>query len=251
MRLLTAVLALSLPFGSCKNAVLPTQPPAATQLGKAQDDRDSKISAYSEATETAINTMADSPSKTAAFESNSVVRRLAGPATDKDRLDAQKLVNLALSGKLADAQKGWAAARTDADTKNDVIAGLEKKLKEQQTQAALDLQAKLDQNQRKWQTAIFMGGGALGVVIGIIILVLVANPATALTYGFLGPRAGFACIGAGLALILIGVAINSVERLIDNHPWIFGGAVAIALGLGLTAAVLSYANHHNHVNSAK
>jgi hypothetical protein len=183
MRFLIPALAFSLlstPSG-CGSRVYPINP-VVTSLATASDSKDSKISAYAEATEVANQSNPDSPAKTAVFESNSVVRKLAGPASEKDRAEALALVNKALSGKLTEALDGWSKSRTDAGALAAQVVSLRQQVDDVRKQAALDAKAKVAAERKRWILMGTLGFGGLAVAGGVVVLVLGAQ------YPFLGPR---------------------------------------------------------------
>lgn len=252
MRLFLPLLSFALLLPECQNGKLP--PPSnvasAPVLGAVVASKDSKISANAEAAEIANLSNPDGPPKSATAGAISVVRSLAGPANAEDRAVALALVNKALTGKLIEAQNGWEEARHNATALLSRIDALETQVAEERVQAANDLQAKLKEaeNQanaarKKWITIIFMGFGAIGVAGGVVMFVLLANPATAASYAFLGPKAAFCSLGAGLTLIATGIAVNAIESLIEAHPYVFLTSISVAVAFAITALALTYSNH--------
>lgn len=252
-------LALAIIPPGCQTKSLP--PPSdvvsAPALVLALKDKDSKLSAHAEATEIAIKAGPEGAQKDAASGAISVVRSLAGPSSPEDRSAALSLVNQALSGKLEEAKGSWDRARMDAMVLTDTINELEQTVAKERVQAAADLQAKLKEAQeeanaarKKWITMIFFGLGALGTAGGVVMLVLGANPATAASYAFLGPKAAFCAIGAGLTLIATGIAVNAIERALESHPWVIWTGLGLAAASGIVASSLILSNHL-HANESK
>jgi hypothetical protein len=223
--------------------------PSEKKIETKEVDRDSKIAAYAEATEIANQSNPEGPAKEAVSESNSVVRSLAGPAREIDRKEAFSLVEKALSGQLDQAREMGAKARNEAIGLRSELDALKKTREAERSEAAIRQQQAIDAAHRKWQTFIFFGGGALGVLLGVGCLILISNPATAISYAFLGPKLGWACIGGGLILISLGIAVNAIERAIDRHPVAFSITLGLAITLGIVAATLTYANHRTNVES--
>lgn len=243
-------------LGGCfggKPAPTPTNLPSSPKLENVEAQKASKISANAEAADVAADKIADESVKASVKGPISVVRSLAGPATDKDRADALALVVKAQSGKLVEAQDGWAKARNDADLKNAEIAALKTKIEQEKASAAAEMERRLKEagekaasERKRLMTIIFFGLGALGVAGGVVIMVLSANPVYAAN-PLVGPKAGFAAIGAGLSLIGTGIAVNAIEKALDNHPWIVASGAGIAAVLAVAAGAFIYANH-NHAS---
>jgi len=226
----------------------PTNLPSAPKLGEASDARLSRISASAEATELANSHNPDGPAKTAVFESNSVVRKLAGPATESDRLEAIKLVNSALNGKLNEALTGWAKARGDAEALNARIQSLEQQVAAEKERAKAEMAAKIKEIQdeaakerKRWIMLSTIGLGALALAAGVVMLVAGSQ------YPFLGPRMAFATMGGGITLIATGIAVNAIERALEAHPWIIYSGIGLAFAFALVAGALGYSNHRHHV----
>lgn len=253
MKFLALSLGLALmPLGcSTKTSVPPTNVASASKLEAIVDQKDSKVSASLEAAEYANAQNPIGPAKTATAGAISVGRAYAGPATAEDRAQMMALVNKALTSKLQEAEQGWAKERADGTNLLARINSLERQVEAERVQAANDLKAKLKEaedkansERRKWIMILTIGIGSLGVAAGVATLLLGSQ------YPFLGPKAGFSAIGAGLTLIAVGIAINAIERLLDNHPWIVGTGVGCAVLLATIAAALIYSNHSHHKSTS-
>ncbi len=249
------VLAIAL-MGGCfggKPVPPPTSLPSSPKLESVEAQKASKISANAEAADVAADKIQDESVKASVKGPISVVRSLAGPATDKDRAEALALVVKAQSGKLSEAQEGWAKARNDADLKNAEIAALKAKIEQEKAFAQAEMEKRLKEasdkanaERKRIITFIFFGLGALGVAGGVVIMILSANPLYAAN-PLVGPKAGLCAIGAGLSMIGTGIAVNAIERALENHPWIVASGAGISLVLALVAGAFIYANH-NHAS---
>lgn len=257
MRLFASLLAITVPFHGCQTPGVspPSDVASAPALGSAVNDKNSKISANAEAAELANLANPDGLPKQAAAGAISVVRSLAGPANPDDRSAALSLVNQAMKGQLKEAQEGWIASRQGANALLARIDSLEEQVAAERVKASVDLQSRINEadsaanaSRKKWLTLIFFGFGAIGTAGGVVMLILQANPAVAASYAFLGPKAGFCALGAGITLIATGIAVNAIERLIEAHPYVFAGMVSAALALIGVSATLVWSNHMHHVS---
>lgn len=249
------VLAIAL-MGGCfggKPTPAPTNLPSSPKLENIEAQKASIISANAEAADVAADKIPDETVKASVKGPISVIRSFAGPATDKDRAEAMALVVKAQAGKLAEAQEGWAKARNDADLKNAEISALKAKIEQEKAFAQAEMERRLKEagekaasERKRLMTIIFFGLGALSVAGGVVIMILAANPLYAAN-PLVGPKAGLAAIGAGLSLIGTGIAVNAIERALDNHPWIVAGGAGVAAVLAVAAGAFIYANH-NHAS---
>ncbi len=250
--LLSLFLAFTIWPSSCFHKPLPppTNLPSEGRLGSAVSNKDSKISANAEAADFASERIIDETVKGAVKGPISVIRSLSGPATDKDRADAMSLVVKALSGKLAESNTGWATARQEADAKIAEIATLKSSIEHEKQVARTEQERQLKEandkanaERKKWVMLVTIGLGSLCLAASVAILFLAS------TYPLLGPKASFATAGAGVTLIGIGIAINAVERALEEHPWIVASGVGISVILLAIAGSLIYANHSHHKDS--
>ncbi|MCM2276101.1 MAG: hypothetical protein NDI75_15035 [Candidatus Didemnitutus sp.] len=240
-------------LAGCKST--PAPPPAsdvasAGRLSEATHEQQSKAAAAVQAASTANEQNPDGNPKEAVRGELSVASANLPEPSDKDRVDALARANLALSGKLSDAEAKWAAARDEAAALRSRIAELEQQVKREREEAARELQRQLqaarDEAQREAEarerlvlTLIFFGTGALLLVGGVACGVLSAQ------IPMLGPRAATAIGAAGGLLICVGMLIRFVERLMDRHPGLFWGGIVGAVALVAIALSLIYANHRH------
>ncbi len=243
------VFGLALVLQGClwKSDIKPAAPTGSevrvAQLGK---DSASKIAANAEAADFAASSVPDENVKASIKGPISVIRSLAGPATDKDRAEAMALVVKAQAGKLAEANEGWAKARASADAMNAEVARLNSLIEQERAQAKLDLERKLDEANQKADasrkriiTFIFFGIGAIGIAAGPVMLILAGqNP-------IFGPKIAFSTMAGGAVLIATGIAINSIEKALEAHPWIIYSGIGLAFVAGIVVLVLMYANHEH------
>ncbi len=181
-------------------------------------------------------------------------RRAAVFAGERDA--ARKLYTQAQS----DAQK-LAAATTEANARADAAqSALAKAQQDFATQleanrqanqraidaeraradrAVKDAQDKARAEQRRLITLLTFGLGALFIAGGVVVLL------TSASVPMFGPKAGFALIGAGGALVALGIAITQIENFLELHPWVTGGALGLCALAAAVAAALMWANHHH------
>jgi hypothetical protein len=253
MKLLAIPLLAALAMPHCQS-VPPAPPPAnvatAPKLEAASTDRLSQISAHAEAAEVAAQKIPDMLIRRSVQGPLSVVRSLAGPAKDADRAAALALVVEAQAGKLDQAETGWAKARADAGALVARVADLEATVTRERAAAAVELSRQLqdarDQARRESEarervikTWLFFGLGTL------LILAAVASFFLRAYLPFLGPQVSLWLGIGGAALILTGIIVRSVERLIEDHPFIFWGGLLGAICAVVGAAALMLANHHH------
>lgn len=244
------VFALALIFQGCfwrDNTAQIKETPSESRVASLGKDSSSKIAANAEAADFAANSIEDTNTKAAVKGPISVIRSLAGPATDKDRADAMALVVMAQAGKLEEANAGWSKARQDADAKNAEISRLKSQIEQERAAAALEQQRKVDEANQKADAArkriitfIFFGLGAAAVAAGPVMLILAGqNPV-------FGPKIAFATMGGGAVLIATGIAINSIEKALEAHPWIVYTGIGLALAAVIVVLALMYSNNsHN------
>lgn len=217
----------------------------------------------------------DQPAKDAVGQELELASAKLPEPSASDQLAAEKRVTAILTGKLDEAKKLYADASGEAAkfkqqadalnaqiaTRDAQIADLQAKAKAEQEanakayKTALDAkdaqikaakdeaQREIERQQRKWQTAIFFGVGALLTAGGIIVLL------TASSVPMFGPRAGFALIGAGGGLIAVGILINQVQNFFDAHPYIVGGTILACIFAAAGACVLMWSNHMHHLET--
>lgn len=156
----------------------------------------------------------------------------------------------AFAGKPDEAVTEWAAERALGSARLARIAELERKVAAERAAAALELQRQLkaardqaqreaDAKERLWLMLLFFGGGAACLVGAAVVGQLGA------AVPMFGPRAALGLGIAGAVLLGIGVLIRTVDRLLEQHPFLFWGGLIFA-GLAVVAAIaLIYANHRH------
>lgn len=232
----------------------PPPPPAnvasAPALATATEARMSKLSAHAEAADVAADKIAEPLVRTSVKGPLSVVRSLAGPATDADRAAALALVVQAQAGKLDAANAGFATARADAAALTTRLRELETIVAAERAAAAGELQRQLaaarDEarraavaRERTLKTMIFFGLGAA------LCLAAVASVFLRAYLPFLGPNVTVAIGAGGVMLLLLGIVTRAIERLIDDHPYIFWGGLLFTVCALVGAVALIFANHHH------
>lgn len=234
----------------------PANVPSAPALGEAEKTRLSQIGAHAEAAETANAKQPPGPVTNAVAGPLSVIRQLAGPATDKDRAAALALVNAALAGRVAEANAGWVQARADATALTEQLKMLEAQVAAERIEAAAELKRQLERARNEERaraeareklivTCIFFGTGALCLLGAIAVVALKA------TVPIFGAEAALWLGIAGGVLIGTGILIRAINRLIEDHPVLFWGGL-ITAGLAVTGAVfLMRANHHHNTHPAE
>lgn len=253
-RIVFLFLSVFAPIG-CRTISKPPPPAnvvSAPALGLAQKTQLSQIGAHAEAAETANAKQPPGPITNAVAGPLSVIRQLAGPATDKDRAAALALVNAALAGRVAESDAGWAQARADANALTERLRTLEAQVAAERIAAAVELKRQLEQAhdeerakasaaERRMIGWIFYGGAALCLALGATAFSLIGS------IPIIGPNVARGLLLTGVCLGFAGVAINQLLA----HPWI----VWVALGTGAAAligtAALMYANHHHQLQPAE
>ncbi len=238
-----ALFSASVPTCAHRPVPPPTNVASAPALGDAEKSRLSQIGAHAEAAEIANAKQPSGPVTSAVAGPISVIRKLAGPATDEDRATALALVNQALSGKLAEAETGWASAINNASVLNARIADLERKVEAERTAAAAELARRLDEEHRRaaleerrmigW---IFYGGAALCLALGATAFSLIGS------VPIIGPNVARGLLLTGVCLAVSGVAINQLLA----HPWVVWVSLGTGVAVLIGTAALMYANHHHH-----
>jgi hypothetical protein len=250
------------PAGDATKAV-----PGAIAVGQqAEAERFSKVAASAEAI-VAINAGQPAGARTDGVTAEAeLIKRTAGAPSDADRIAALERARTVAEGKAADIAAAYTTARSAADiakakadaAEQALTAALAAAATEQEAQRAR-LQQEMDRiateanarvaaavkagldEARAWQrrvvTILTFGLGALLIAGGVVVTM------TATSIPMFGPKAGLGLIGAGGALVVLGIIITQVQNFIEDHPWITG----IFLGTcGLATAIavsLMYANH--------
>lgn len=248
--LMSATLALSACHMLDKPALPPKEVPAAGNLHSANEDQLSQVSSFISAGRYANESNPDGPAKSTVQGSLDTALSFLKPPQQKHLDFAMGLAMTALKGDLDKAQTGWDKSKTDGVAAQQRIKELEKQVSDQQAQAALDIQNALskaqrdaDNKQRAIITYILFGSSVLCIIAAVV----VANFASVVPQ--FGPRAALGFGVAGGVLFALGMAMRIVERMMNDHPYVFWGSllgVAIALA---AAAVLVYSNHAHHVTS--
>lgn len=195
-----------------------------------------------------------------------LILRTAGQPAAEDRIVALERARIVAEGKVEEITKAYSMATTASDLATARAAAAQKALDNALTAAAIEqeaqrarLQAELtritaeanervaaatrraQEEARAWQrkliTIITFGFGALLIAGGCVVQF------TAASIPMFGPKAGMILIGAGGALVVLGIIITQVQDFLDDHPWVTG-AFLIATALAVVASVaLMYANH--------
>lgn len=260
MKNLAAYCLLSIIPFSCspkKEVSVSTQVPSQQKVDVVVERNQSKVSAALEVAELTNQHNPDGPAKTATAGVIAAGRAYANwPISNDDRVEFQKLANKYLKGQLEDANQQLQDIKQDAIKKDGEIQRLKQNIEAERISAQNEINRKIKEASAERQilrdrfiNAIFFGVGALCVVAGIVILVLGGQYAA--IYPTLGPKAGFCAIGAGLVLISIGIAINAIERALDNHPWIVGIGCGVSILLLAIAGAMIYSNHHHVTTQQK
>lgn len=234
---------------------VPTPPPpanvaSAPALAAASTQQQSKAAAAVAAATAANDANPPGPAQVATAGELSVAQASLPAPADADRAEALARVNAALTGRLDEAQQGWAKARTDAAALADRVKALEEQVAAERTAAAAELKRQLDEarsqarkeaeaKERLLITAIFFGVGALLILGAAAVLFLRAQ------VPIFGPQVAIWLGAAGMALILTGIIVRAVERLIEDHPFIFWGGITAAVLAVVASVVLMIANHHH------
>jgi hypothetical protein len=256
------------PIGSAVTAVADSQAAA----DKLRADRDSKLAASIEVIGRQNAAAPASPQQIViAAEQTFAAKVLNVTPSAEDRAAAAERESLLASGRAEEARRLYAEASAKADDLNsritkataerdaaiaaarDAVTAAAAKLAEQQAKHDADMAALRAQHQRDlaaarsaadakarlFQVLIFSGLGAACILGAVAIRALKAYvPA-------FGAQAAIWLGGAGLALVLTGVLVRAIERLIDDHPFIFWGGVAAAATAAAVAIGLVIANHHH------
>ncbi len=251
MRSFLVILAILnlIPSGCSNSGNKPIAGPVTSlvKLDQSVQNRESKVSASLEASEYAAGFLEPSTTKDAVIGSIQVGRSWAGPATDADRAEFMALVNKAMALKLGEAKAGWDKSRQEASSSSTELAALKIKVAEDTVRAQANLDARIkeiqdqaDKERKHWITLVTMGFGSIAIAAGVAMFFLQAQ------LPFLGPRIAFATIAAGITLIATGIAVNSIERALEAHPWIVYTGLGTILALGLVAGSLAYSNYLHH-----
>lgn len=229
----------------------PTDVKSAPALQGEQADNLSKIGAAAGAQAKALDTLPDSNAKTAAVGENSVIQARAGAVKPGDQAEADARVIAALNGDLVKANAGWSKALAEANTSSTRIAQLEKLVQEERTAAALELQRQLDEarNAAAAKEQLVISLLLFGLGSACIIGAFLVGQMSATIPQF-GPRAATGLGLAGGTLIFLGIIMRVVNRMMDQHPYLFWGSVCVAVAAVIGAGVLIYANHKHHVANA-
>lgn len=234
---------------------MPTQTGAEVRLSQEESAKLSKIAAAIEAASFANSQNPDGFPKSATNNMLKLGRSWAGAPIEADRIEFMKLVNLELAGKLTEAKDGYEKAMAEVDAKNREIERLKVQIAAEREKAKAEIQAKLDEANSAAEamrdriiTYIMFGSGAFLLFAGVVMLVLAGKFGA--IYPFLGPRAAFAAIAAGLVLVATGIAVNAIERALEQHPWILYAGAGASLLCVAVAGALIYANHHHVTNQA-
>jgi hypothetical protein len=245
-----AFLGIGSPRG-CQTIPPPVNVASAPALAESEKSRLSLIGAHAEAGEVANAKQPPGLITQAVAGPLSVIRQLAGPASDKDRAAALALVNAALTGRVAESEAGWMQARADATALTERLKTLEAQVAAERIAAATELKRQLEQArdearakaaaaERSMIGWIFYGGAALCLALGATAFSLIGS------VPIIGPNVARGLLLTGVCLGFAGVAINQLLA----HPWVvwvsLGSGVAVLIG----TAALMYANHH-HAQSAE
>jgi hypothetical protein len=244
------LMAVLIPAG-CRT--VPAPPPAnvksAPLLDAAALEFKGKIEAQTLSAVFAANTLPDGNQKAAILGSLGIVTKLtAGTATQQQKDEAMAPVALALAGKLAEAQAGWAKASAEADVLTAKIKTLTDQIAAERVAAATELQRQLkdandkaqrdaDAKERSIISCVFYGGGFI-MGCGAIICAIYAP-----TVPQLGPKAAMT-LGVGAAAS-IGTAI-AVNRLL-SHPEVIWWGMGIIAVCCAAAFALIYSNHQHEM----
>ncbi len=140
--------------------------------------------------------------------------------------------------------------RADATALNARVQELEAQLERERTAAATELQRQLaaardearqksEARERAIKTWLFFGLGTLLLLAAVASIFLKAYVPQ------FGPNITLCLAAAGGVLILTGILVRAIERLLEDHPFIFwGGLLAAALAVA-GAVALMIANHHH------
>jgi hypothetical protein len=254
---ITAALALCLLPG-CKTGSQISAPPeevkSAEPLRVEEQNRLSQISAQAEAAEVANSMQATSPAQTATAGPISGIRTLSGLAKESDRKAALEAVNAALSGDLIRAKSGWALAKADAEALNNRILELQSAAKAEREQAARDRIAevaaarseerkKAEAKERLIYTLVFFGGA------GVFAIGAVLCGQFAMALPIMGPNIIRMLWAASAISGVIGLLLRTIDRMMDEHPYLFYTGVGLIGATLTTAGVLAWSNH-NHDKAA-
>lgn len=159
---------------------------------------------------------------------NQTLATTAAAAAQRAAAAAQQVSTVAPA---AQQERAGAAAELQAQ-----FTALTDQVTAAQRQAAEATKA-ANERQRTLITWIFFGGAALCAIAAAIVATL-GN-----SVPIFGPRIA---IGLGIAaglLFGLGMAMRLIDRMLDEHPYVFWGSLAgVAAVLG-AAAILAYANH--------
>ncbi|HTB63878.1 MAG TPA: hypothetical protein VK737_09835 [Opitutales bacterium] len=230
--LFSVLLGLLLLLPGCASPALPGQTPAEVKLDSAQSRQLSAASASVEAANHANSANPDGAPKAAVAGELTVAQANLPTPTAEDSRVALTRVNAALSGQLAEAQKGWDTATARAQTLDAQITTLQKQVAAERAAAA---EAQHKSTDRLCVIAALLVGGALFLVAALSLAAGMYFTLTKLEYGALGLALGgavafFAATQVGTALfnlLAIVVLIGGVAALVYTVWSGFSGGAAI------------------------
>jgi outer membrane murein-binding lipoprotein Lpp len=246
--LFSVLLGLLLLLPGCASPALPGQTPAEAKLDAAQSRQLSAASASVEAAGRANSANPDGAPKAAVAGELTVAQANLPPPSVDDSRAALTRVNAALSGQLAEAQKGWDAATARAQTLDAQITTLQKQVVAERAAAAAAQRKSTD---RLCVVAALLVGSALFIAAALSLAAGMYFTLPKLEYGALGLALGgavafFAATQVGsprFNLLALVVLVGGVATLIYTVWSGFSGGAVLKIRAGGFDSALAAIRH--------